>query len=72
MNYNPRYIAFAKFNGNTPEQQEAIDKTKSLRSFDFTMFIHKQKVIFTKLYPDCVFAGHIVNHEKFNEYLANL
>lgn len=50
MAFNSRYIAYAKTQGRSVEEQFAIDKENSM--VDFISWIYEKKVEFANLFPE--------------------
>ncbi len=50
MAFNSRYIAYAKTQGRSVEEQFAIDKENSM--VDFISWMYEKKVEFANLFPD--------------------
>lgn len=71
---NPRYVNYARVNGNNPEEQEYKDalQFKGGVMTGFIEFIHTHIAIFKKESPDSFVAGGLSDHKAFDLYLDNL
>jgi hypothetical protein len=69
--WNPRFVAYAKSNGNTPEQQLIKDDKKfpGGKMIGFMNWISEKKSEFKKLYPQCMLDGYVWDQEKWTEFL---
>lgn len=53
MTYQPRYVAFARANGRTPEEQHAIDAEKPIgRMLEFMLWIGTKRREWKKCGPE--------------------
>lgn len=60
--WNPRFVQFARFNGNTPEEQKEV-------GFLFILWNTERLREFRNLHPECFAFGHLINHGKYDEWL---
>lgn len=59
--WNPRFLEFARFNGNPPEQQQA--------GFLFILWNTERLREFKSIHPECFSFGSLTNHTKYDEWL---
>ena len=62
MEWNPRYVAFAKGQGNTPEQQREHDREvfPGGSMTGFTLWISEMKEVFRKAHPEAMLDRHTI------------
>lgn len=71
MSWNPRYVAFARSNGRTVEEQIAIDRARpSGRMMPFILWNSGKVEEFRKLFPDAFSGGFIHDHAAYDRWLA--
>jgi hypothetical protein len=71
MNWNPRFVAYAKSNGNTPERQLEVDKEAWPGGcmVGFTSWISQKIKEFLKVEPTACCERCCSNHPKFDKFL---
>jgi hypothetical protein len=67
MAWNPRYVAYAKANGKSPEEMiEASQKSM----VGFILWIGGQVVEFRKVHPEAFVGSSIRDHAAFDRFLG--
>lgn len=64
--WNPRYVAYAKAHGKTPEEMQAGEKSM----VGFILWIGGQVVEFRKAHPDAFVGSAIRDHAAFDRFLG--
>lgn len=64
--WNPRYVAYAKAHGKTPEEMQAGEKSM----VGFILWIGGQVVEFRKAHPDAFVGSAIQDHAAFDRFLG--
>jgi hypothetical protein len=68
---NPRYLAYCRAHGRTPEQQHAIDEVDWPGGVmaGFIIWSNKQLTEARHDHPDWFLFGCLVNHEAYDNWL---
>lgn len=66
IKWNPRYIAYAKAHGKSPDEMLASQKSMA----GFIIWIGEQVVDFREAHPEAFVGSAIRDHEAFNSFLG--
>lgn len=71
---NPRYVNYARVNGNDPETQMKLDQEnyKGGCMTGFILFISTHGAEFKKQFPQHTIGGYISCHASFDKFLDEL
>lgn len=74
VSYNPRYAAYAKVHGRTPDAQLAFDKTAWPGGCmtGFILWNRERLVQASKEIPEAFFMGQISDHAAYDRWLTAL
>jgi hypothetical protein len=69
--YQARYVAFAKANGRTPEEQDAHDDLTSPGAcmLPFITWINRNVIAFREAHPAAFCGANIADHDAFTAFL---
>ena len=72
--WNPRYVAYAKINGKTPEEMLEVDTVAfpGGKMCGFTLWIQANIRKFKEISPDSFFYGKLHNQYAFTKFLEEL
>ena len=64
--WNPRYVAYSRVNGKTPEEMQASERGM----VGFMLWIGGQMVEFRKAHPEAFVGSAIQDHAAFDKFLG--
>jgi hypothetical protein len=69
---NPRYLAYCKAHGNTPEEQKELDEREypGGSMCGFMLWVSQKKQKFSHIYPEGMIGHHIFNQDMWDEFLG--
>ena len=69
--YQPRYVAYCKANGNTPEAHLEADRLRysGVRMCGFICWMSDRKRAFAAAHPEKMLNGLVADHDAFTAFL---
>ena len=71
MEYNDRYIAYAKCQGRSADEMKKHDISRGNGMRLYMNWIESKKKEFCNVNPDCCGASGLKGHEEFTQFLLN-
>ena len=73
LSHNPRFVNYARYHGNTPEQQLAHDRQRYPGGVmtGYVLWNRSRIVMFSHIEPRAFTCGGLTDHESYDRWLTD-